>query len=75
MVCELGVGEFVAGFSVFEVDSAAARSSSGEGRWKPGDGGPLGVRGLAWVGPDRLGVTVRKGEVLLLDGVLAEERS
>lgn len=37
--------------------------------WQPGEGIPLEVGGMAMVGPDRLAVAIRKGEVWFVDGV------
>jgi hypothetical protein len=63
------------GYESFEIYTASSPSSSRDTTWKPGDGVTLEVSGLTWIGPDRLGVTVRKGEVWFIDGVLGEDRS
>lgn len=71
----LAVAAIEPGYEAFEIYTASSPSSSRDATWKPGDGVTLEVSGLAWVGPDRLGVTVRKGEVWLIEGVLGEDRS
>jgi glucose/arabinose dehydrogenase len=64
------------GYRLEEILTASSPSaSSRDAAWKPGDGVTLEVSGLAWIGPDRLGVTVRKGEVWFLDGVLGDDLS
>lgn len=61
------------GYEAVDLYTALSPSSSRDNTWKPGDGVTLEVSGLAWIGPDRLGVTVRKGEVWFLDGVLGDD--
>ena len=62
------------GYEVFDVMTASSASSnSRDANWKPGDGITLEVSGMAWIGPDRLGVVIRKGEVWFLDGVLGDD--
>lgn len=61
------------GYEALDLYTASSPSSSRDATWKPGDGVTLEVSGMAWIGPDRLGVTVRKGEVWFLDGVLGED--
>jgi glucose/arabinose dehydrogenase len=63
------------GYEAKEIYTAASPSSSRDATWKPGDGVTLEVSGLTWIGPDRLGVTIRKGEVWFVDGVLADDPS
>lgn len=63
------------GYEAFEIYTASSPSSSRDASWKPGDGVTLEVSGLTWIGPDRIGVTVRKGEVWFVDGVLGEDRA
>lgn len=75
MLMPLGVEAIEPGYETFEIYTASSPSSSRDATWKPGDGVTLEVSGLTWVGPDRLGVTVRKGEVWFLDGVLGDDRS
>ncbi len=61
------------GYEALELYSASSPSSSRDTTWKPGDGVTLEVSGLDWIGPDRIGVTVRKGDVWFLDGVLGDD--
>ena len=76
LVCvPLALAAIEPGYESFEIYTASSPSSSRDTTWKPGDGVTLEVSGLAWIGPDRLGVTVRKGEVWVIDGVLGEDRS
>ncbi len=63
------------GYEALDLYTASSPSSSRDTTWKPGDGVTLEVSGMAWIGPDRLGVTVRKGEVWFLDGVLGDDPS
>lgn len=58
------------GYELLDILSASAPSSSRDKDWKPGDGITLEVSGMDWIGPDRLGVVVRKGDVWFVDGVL-----
>jgi glucose/arabinose dehydrogenase len=69
--CYLGAIE--PGYEVFDIYTASSPSSSRDATWKPGDGVTLEVSGLAWVGPDRIGVSIRKGEVWFIDGVLGDD--
>lgn len=62
------------GYEVLEILTASSPSSnSRDSNWKPSDGITLEVSGLEWIGPDRLGVVVRKGEVWFIDGVLGDD--
>jgi hypothetical protein len=61
-------------FEVFDILTGSSPSASRAGDWKPGDGLALEVGGMAWVGPDRLAVAIRKGEVWLIDGVLSDNQ-
>jgi hypothetical protein len=63
------------GYVALDLYTASSPSSSRDATWKPGDGVTLEVSGMTWIGPDRLGVTVRKGEVWFLDGVLGDDPS
>lgn len=60
-------------YEVTEILTASSPSDSRSPEWKPGDGISLEVGGMEWIGPDRLAVAIRKGEVWLLDGVLSEK--
>lgn len=59
-------------YEVVEILAANSPSDSRSKDWKPGDGIALEVSGLEWIGPDRLAVAIRKGEVWFLDGVLGD---
>lgn len=65
-----GAGE---NYEVTEILTASSPSDSRSKEWKPGDGISLEVSGMEWIGPDRLAVSIRKGEVWFLDGVLAKK--
>ncbi|MCX6919879.1 MAG: hypothetical protein NTX20_00945, partial [Verrucomicrobia bacterium] len=41
--------------------------------WKPGDGLALEVSGMDWTADGKLAVAIRKGEVWIVDGVLAAQ--
>ncbi len=59
-------------YEVTEILTASSPSDSRSKEWKPGDGVTLEVSGMVWIGPDRLAVSIRKGEVWFLDGVLTK---
>ncbi len=59
-------------YEVTEILTASSPSDSRSKEWKPGDGISLEVSGFEWIGPDRLAVSIRKGEVWFLDGVLGK---
>lgn len=61
------------GYKAFDIYTASSPSSSRDTTWKPGDGVTLEVSGMTWLGPDRIGVAVRKGEVWFIDGVLGDD--
>ena len=61
-------------YEVFELLTASSPSDSRSKEWKPGDGITLEVSGMAWVGPDRLAVAIRKGEIWFIDGALSKKR-
>ena len=60
-------------YEVTEILTASSPSDSRSKEWKPGDGISLEVSGMEWIGPDRLAVSIRKGEVWFLDGVLSKK--
>lgn len=70
-----GVGSLSASDSYEAIDilTASSPSDSRSTEWRPGDGISLEVSGMEWIGPDRLAVCVRKGEVWFLDGVLSKK--
>lgn len=61
-------------YEVFDVLSASSPSDSRSKEWTPGDGLALEVSGMEWIGPDRIALAIRKGEVWFLDGVLGDDR-
>ena len=61
-------------YEVTEILTASSPSDSRSKEWKPGDGVTLEVSGMEWIGPDRLAVSIRKGEVWMIDGVPATEK-
>lgn len=61
------------GYEVTEILTASSPSDSRSKEWKPGDGVTLEVSGMEWIGPDRLAVAIRKGEVWFLDGLLSKK--
>lgn len=61
-------------YEQFEILTASSPSNSRSKDWKPGDGISLEVGGMAWIGPDRLAVAVRKGEVWFVDNALSENK-
>lgn len=56
-----------------DILTASSGSNSRDQDWKPGKGLVLEVSGLCWIGPDRLGVAIRKGEIWFIDGVLGDD--
>lgn len=58
------------GYDVLDFLTAATPSDSRDKQWKPGGDLVLEISGMEWIGPDRLGVTLRKGDVYFIDGVL-----
>jgi len=61
------------GYERFDIISAATATDSRDKNWKPGKGLVLEVSGMCWIGPDRLGVAIRKGEIWFIDGVLGND--
>ena len=58
------------GYEISDILTADAPSPSRSKEWKPGAGIPLEVSGMDWTEDGKLAVTIRKGEVWMLDGVL-----
>jgi len=67
----LSKAQTAAPYEVVELLTASSPNDSRSKEWKPGDGITLEVSGMEWIGPDRLAVAIRKGEVWFLDGVLS----
>ncbi len=58
-------------YQIADILTADAPSASRSKEWKPGAGIPLEVSGMDWMPDGRLAVATRKGEVWMLEGVLA----
>lgn len=58
----------------FEILTAHTPAHSRSTEWKPAEGIPLEVSGMEWLNEDRLAVCIRKGEVWILEGVLAKNK-
>ena len=43
-------------YEVFDLMTGSSPSASRAKDWRPGDGLPIEVGGMAWIGPDRLAV-------------------
>ena len=61
------------GYEVLDLLTAATPSDSRDKQWKPGGDIVLEISGMEWIGPDRIGVTLRKGDVYFIDGVLGAD--
>ncbi|MEM9283625.1 MAG: hypothetical protein AAGA96_17525 [Verrucomicrobiota bacterium] len=66
----IGLGEEIAPYEVTHLLTASSPSYSRSEEWKPGDGIALEISGMEWLG-DTLAVSIRKGEVWLIDHVLS----
>ena len=53
----------------FEILTATSPTAPRSKTWQPGEGLALEVGGMTWTADGRLAVTIRKGEVWLIDGV------
>lgn len=60
------------GYTITDILTASAPTHSRDKEWKPGGGIALEVSGMDWTAAGKLAVAIRKGEVWLLDGVLAD---
>ncbi len=72
-VCALLLASSACAYDRFDILTASSVSNSRDKDWKPGKGLVLEVSGLCWIGPDRLGVAIRKGEIWFIDGVLGND--
>ena len=61
-------------YEYFELLTASSPNDSRSKEWKPGEGIALEVSGMEWIGPDRLAVAVRKGEIWYVEGALSKNR-
>ncbi len=59
-------------YEVFELMTASSPSDSRSTEWRPGDGITLEVSGMAWI-DDTLAVSIRKGEVWMVDNALTND--
>jgi glucose/arabinose dehydrogenase len=60
-----------ASYDIADILTASTAADTRAKDWKPGDGLALEVSGMDWTADGKLALTIRKGEVWLLDGVLA----
>ena len=60
-----------ASYDIADILTASTAADTRAKDWKPGDGIALEVSGMDWTADGKLALTIRKGEVWLLDGVLA----
>jgi len=58
-------------YEIADILTASTAADTRAKDWKPGDGLALEVSGMDWTADGKLALTIRKGEVWLLDGVLA----
>ena len=59
-------------YRVTDLLTAESPTHSRSAEWKPGDGIALEVSGMEWI-DDTLAVSIRKGEVWMIDNALAED--
>jgi hypothetical protein len=60
-------------YRIVELLAASSPTDSRSKEWKPGEGIPMEVSGMAWIG-GTLAVAIRKGEVWMIDNALSEDR-
>jgi hypothetical protein len=60
-------------YKVLELLAASSATDSRSKDWKPSDGLNLEVSGMAWLTTGNLAVSIRKGEVWILDNVLSTD--
>jgi hypothetical protein len=60
-------------YEVFELLAASSATDSRAKDWKPADGLNLEVSGMAWLSSGKLAVSIRKGEVWLIDRALSKD--
>ena len=58
----------------FEILAAGGEKDSRDPSWKPGEGIPMEVSGMEWVG-DKLAVCIRKGEIWMVENPLSTDRN
>jgi hypothetical protein len=54
-------------YKVTDILTASSPNASRDIEWNPGDGIPLEVSGMEWIGNDKLALCIRKGEVWYFD--------
>ena len=59
-----------ASYDIADILTASTAADTRAKDWKPGDGIALEVSGMDWTADGKLALTIRKGEVWLLGGVL-----
>jgi glucose/arabinose dehydrogenase len=57
-------------YDIADILTASTAADTRAKDWKPGDGLALEVSGMDWTADGKLALSIRKGEVWLLDGVL-----
>lgn len=60
-------------YRIVELISASSPDDSRSKEWRPGDGIPMEVSGMEWIG-GTLAVAIRKGEIWMIENALAEDR-
>jgi hypothetical protein len=72
LLAALGVQAAVAAqpYQIIDILTANSPSASRSTQWKPGEGIVLEVSGMDFVGPNKLAVAVRKGDIWMVDNVL-----
>jgi hypothetical protein len=73
-LCLSSFGQDFHSYQRLEILSASSPNHSRSTEWKPGKGIPLEVSGMEWMKDGRLAVSIRKGEVWLLEGVLSDHQ-
>jgi hypothetical protein len=69
----IALADEAAHYQRLDLITASAPVDSRSTDWKPGDGITMEVSGMEWIGPDRLAVAVRKGEIWFVDHPMAEK--
>ena len=67
----LAVAARASSYDIVDILTASTAQDTRSTAWKPSAGIPLEVSGMDWMADGKLAVAIRKGEVWILDGVLA----
>ena len=69
LICLIGLIHFVDAdsYKVTDILTASSPNASRDVNWKPGNGIPLEVSGMEWMGDGKLALCIRKGEVWYFD--------